>query len=631
MIQSKVILAACGCLCATTALYGATYYVAPGGNDGNSGADWTLPKATISNALAQADVELVLVSNGLYEITATITNTKAATVRGVNSPGQTNTIIDGGGVHRCFLLGHADAVLDGLVITNGLSTAGAGVQILSTGGAISNCLISGNVCAGSSSSHGGAGIWMYGTGAVYNSRIIGNRVEGGTTTYPRGGGIFMYPGPNTNYIAGGLLENCLVAGNSCSNSTTYGGGGIYISAIGRVRNCIISNNLAGVGGGVTMAVGGLLTNCAVADNISLGNAGGIYMRDAGAPGALVTDCVISNNQTGGSGSGGGIYLSGQATQIVRNCTITHNWSTNRDGGGICILAGAGGALVDGCTIEYNRASGLGNLGGGGVHITRSGAAADQVQIVNSVIRYNQSAISGGGLVLYQGGVVSNCVIEGNEGSTNASSTGGGIYAVYGGLVTHSQIVSNTCRYQGGGAFFNQGGQLINCLVAGNISSNNGGGLYAASMVVSNGGVQSCTFADNESVAGAGGGIFVQSTNYIINTVIWSNRAAAAENNDIGVYPLYAAAATNSFHYCCASRDLSTANQNNIASAPDFADASAWDFRLAAGSPCVNAGSNAAWMAQGFDLDGRPRLDRPTRLVDMGCYERVMRGTFFSLR
>lgn len=454
---------------------------------------------------------------------------------------------------------------------------------------------------------------MYGTGAVYNSRIIGNRIAADTTPSPCGGGIFMNVGPNTNYTVGGLVENCLIADNICTNSTTYGGGGVFVKEIGTVRNCVISNNQGCIGGGVTLSAGGILTNCVITDNISLGSAGGIYMRTIGS---VVTDCVISNNQ--GNSRGGGIYMSAVDSQVVRSI-ITHNWSTNSDGGGIAILVRG---LVDGCTIEYNRSDGLGNQGGGGVYI-KSG------RIINSTIRYNQAALNGGGISMWLGGVVSNCVIEGNLASTNSSALGGGIYALKGGLVTHSRIISNTCWSSGGGVYGNEGGVMINCLIAGNTASNSGGGLYANHIVISNGSVQSCTFADNESVTGSGGGIYVNSTNYFINTIVYSNRASSAEDNDVGVYPgSNPASVTNSFHYCCTTRDLSTANQNNITNAPGFVSFAQNNFRLASGSPCINTGTNEAWMAQGIDLDGRPRLDRLSGLVDMGCYEHIPRGTFF---
>ncbi len=495
---------------------------------------------------------------------------------------------------------------------------------------MTGCLIKANHVEETATGEGGGGIWMYGTGAVYNSCIIENVVYTNDAD-PRGGGIYMRSGPNATYTVGGIVADCLIAGNKADRSS-HGGGGIYMQ-LGVVRGCVISNNSAGSGGGVTVSANGILTGCTITANSAMpiaGSGGGVYLRDVGSPGALVIDCVISNNRTGGSGTGGGLYLSAQATQIVRNCIITHNWSTNRDGGGIGIGAGLGGALVDGCTIEYNRCDGLGNQGGGGVYVTRSGAAPEEVQIVNSTIRYNQSAKNAGGIILYRGGVVSNCVIEGNLGSTNSDSLGGGIYASQGGLLIRCSIVSNTSWYYGGGAHLALGGTLINCLVAGNVASNHGGGLYADNMIVSNGSIRSCTFADNESGSGSGGGIWVISTNYFINTIIYSNRASVAADNDVGVYPLNQTAATNSFHYCCTSRDLSIAGQHNITNAPEFDDFAGGDYRLASGSAGINAGTNESWMAQGFDLDGRLRLDRITRMVDMGCYEHVPRGTFFGI-
>ena len=60
---------------------------------------------------------------------------------------------------------------------------------------------------------------------------------------------------------------------------------------------------------------------------------------------------------------------------------------------------------------------------------------------------------------------------------------------------------------------------------------------------------------------------------------------------------------------------------NTASDPLFAGAATNNYRLQVSptlSPCIDKGTNLAWMATGTDLDGLPRLQN--KLVDMGCYE-----------
>ena len=63
----------------------------------------------------------------------------------------------------------------------------------------------------------------------------------------------------------------------------------------------------------------------------------------------------------------------------------------------------------------------------------------------------------------------------------------------------------------------------------------------------------------------------------------------------------------------------------------FAGYGAGNYRMAQGSPCINTGTNLPWMADAVDLDGRCRLDRFSRQVDMGCYEYLPQGIIFNLR
>jgi len=57
-----------------------------------------------------------------------------------------------------------------------------------------------------------------------------------------------------------------------------------------------------------------------------------------------------------------------------------------------------------------------------------------------------------------------------------------------------------------------------------------------------------------------------------------------------------------------------AGTGNVTNEPSFAPG----FRLSAGSPCIDRGTNLAWMVGAADLDGNDRLINGT--ADMGAYE-----------
>ncbi len=669
-MQNKVIMAiVCGLLAG--ALSGAPYYVAPGGNDGVSGDSWDAAWATLSNAAAQAPAgSTVVVSNGTYNLTAVLTiNRQLAFTSHVPHA----AVINGAGSYRVRIF-HPGAVVDGFTISNGYATSGdygggvymtngllancrvincnggfgAGVGLLgdavasncwisansayySGGGAsvIGNSLLTGgvitnNAAYGANATHGGGGVYMSGNGQLRDTLVVDNRAG------KNGGGIMFYYGAPA-------VSNCDVTGNHLTNAaaTGLGGGGIYVlqSTNGAVLDdCRISANSATNGGGIAVLnSSALLTNCLVYGNTApgLGYGGGVYVRNTATQYVtLVHGCVISNNL---AAYGGGIQTSGAEVRGGEIC-----WNTGKEGGGVFVALGL--TLIEGAAIAFNTQttngfSGGGTPGGGGITLYNSNA---ELSMADCTVEGNISLSPGAGLharTSFKALTVERCLFLNN---TNTTGGGAGTYLLYlnasnasNTFIKNSRFIGNVSFSHGGGIYAD-GGVLQNCLFSSNSAVGSGGGVYLYNTATYTGLVENCTMAGN--TAAAGGGIYVLSTNMIVNTIIYSNLADAAVNNDVGIYPAYnTTAATNSFHYCCTSRDLSTANQNNIATPPEFADAPAWDFRLAADSPCVNAGSNAVWMAQGFDLDGRPRLDRLTRRVDMGCYERVMRGTFFSVQ
>lgn len=61
----------------------------------------------------------------------------------------------------------------------------------------------------------------------------------------------------------------------------------------------------------------------------------------------------------------------------------------------------------------------------------------------------------------------------------------------------------------------------------------------------------------------------------------------------------------------------------------FGDPGAGNYRLSAGSPCVNAGINQDWMTNAIDLGGNIRIRYGA--VDMGSYECIYDNTLYNFR
>lgn len=271
-------------------------------------------------------------------------------------------------------------------------------------------------------------------------------------------------------------------------------------------------------------------------------------------GGTLTDCTLSDNW---AQWGGGVYCYIGGT--LSDCTLADNSATQQGGGAFC----DGGGTLSNCTVSGNSAP-----WGGGVKLQVAGA------LVDCTISNNTASSQGGGVYSYGDGTIERSIISGNS-----SPEGGGTLCYLGGIVNNSLFHGNTASSQGGGVFLVQGGTLRNCTVSGNAATNYGGGLY-----VSLGG-----------------------TNY--NTIIYGNTAGISGEN-------YTTNGGGTFAYSCTTPD--PGGTGNITNDPQFVDAPSGDYRVQPSSPCVNAGTNQAWMAAALDLDGRPRLNAGS--VDMGAYE-----------
>ena len=181
----------------------------------------------------------------------------------------------------------------------------------------------------------------------------------------------------------------------------------------------------------------------------------------------------------------------------------------------------------------------------------------------------------------------------------------------------------------GGAiyFWNSASALEDCLLSAN-TAHEGGAIYAES---SNLTLRNCTLAANQG-SSSGGGLFqLQGAVQLFNSVLWDNSA------DQGAQIVLGGTATLSVGYSDVmggAVDIVIGDQaeliwgpGNIDADPLFADSANGDYRLMAGSPCIDAG-DPDFIAdpQETDIDADPRVvdgnGDGTAVVDMGADEFV---------
>lgn len=554
------------------ALWADTHYVSlDGGNVSPYTNGWASAATQIQWAVDQAVAsDTVLVSNGTYHLTNQINILTNVTVRSLN--GANFTFVNGNNyaskpvTNRCFFM--RTGVLDGFTVTNGSMVS--------------------NVTG-----EGGGGICILNPGgSVYNCFISGNYVSN-NSSYSGGGGIFID-------ASGVVISNCTVISNTVAVAVTGGtarrsGGGIYVVAYAvagssRIVASRISGNTAYDGGGIYdtyyASTPNTFSNCTIDGNRAINFGGGIVL---GRVNSIVVNCVISNNV---SAVGGGMLLSSGPRLL--SSTIIGNLATN-NGGGVYML-GYGATAISNCQVIANTASNA----GGGIYFDAQYSAPNPILIADSVIAGNVAGNNGAGLYSIVSGasypliptnsaIVRNCLVYGN---TNLTAVGGGVY------------LANT----GGEAGSERGPYvLINCTIAGNQSGTLGAGVWAG--------------ATNSFTDGM-----------INNCIIYSNTTT----NDVydEIYNNAAINTNNYFNSCVrptpgAANTTLAPNQGNITNDPAFADQASSNYRLSAGSPCVNAGTNQSWMTNAYDLDRRTRIRYVT--VDMGAYEIIYGGAIFGFR
>ncbi len=296
--------------------------------------------------------------------------------------------------------------------------------------------------------------------------------------------------------------------------------------------------------------------------------------------------------------GDGLYRINQRLDLMKGATLrsvsgrpdtVHVVQNGSAVGGRVLYVAHASAIVQGLTLRN---------GVGGVMMDRAGGT-----LVDLVISNNTFGAGGGlgaGLLIYAGSV-RRCVIVNNRMTSNSSVAGIAIPARVGPedppvLIENCLIVSNASTSILGtiGAVHAQNGTLRNCTIVGNVASNaaSAGGVQATTAAL----IENCIVTDNVNL-----------------------QSPAIAN--------WAGTAT-SFRYTCSTPDLG--GTGNLTDDPKFVDPAAGDFRLLAGSPCINTGLTLEGMAAEADLSGGRRVWQ--RFVDLGAIEFVPpAGTLLMVR
>ena len=221
---------------------------------------------------------------------------------------------------------------------------------------------------------------------------------------------------------------------------------------------------------------------------------------------------------------------------------------------------------------------------------------------------NGNAEWGGGISGGTDPAATYATIQNNTITGNTAENGGGL-ALCDGTIQNNTITGNWGNYGGGLNFC--WGTIQNNTIAGNSAGSEGGGLDWCI-----GTIQNNTIVGNSAQYSGGGLVWCGATS-IQNCIVGGNTALDGPQIRYSTPPTYSCIEGWTQH-----------GEGNIALDPQFVDSDGPDndpatyednnYRLSAGSPCIDSGKNQGWMADAVDLDGNPRIINGT--VDMGAYE-----------
>lgn len=355
--------------------------------------------------------------------------------------------------------------------------------------------------------------------------------------------------------------------------------------------------------------------------------------------------LIGLTLTGGSGSsapsglfgGGGVLVGASGgspfTVQIHSCVITHNHVGAGFGGGVLLdgtTVGTAPVQLLGCTVDGNSA-----LRGGG---TYGSISLDSCTIANNVAQ-----AEGGGSFLT--GPLKETTFVGNSAQNGGGAWFASVVHVFPTEpfdYTLARFINNVATNAGGGAYVGaQVGRLFDlpltgvlhqCLFRGNAASV-GGGVYAQ---VSSGfppfqstnqfSIASCVFTANSAGMSDGAHIARIGSNPLTIRVENSSFDGDGIGGDVDFVSACIFRNAPSPFVDIATTPYAVTNSNvqgwptgngNIDVDPQWVNPAANDYRLTAGSPCIDVGHPVApWF--GYDVGGSPRIQNG--IGDMGADE-----------
>jgi hypothetical protein len=459
----------------------------------------------------------------------------------------------------------------------------AGGAIYSLGGlVVSNCTFTANLA-------GGGDGWMMGPwaganggdgkgGAIYvrnlellleirNTKFLGNQSFGGAGAWNIANGDVNAGG---GAVGGALcvengrvtVENCEFLTNStiAGRSEGWAGGGVSQGGAIHLKGGQLTawqsrfHQNSAVGAEMNEARGGAVANqaafsareCFFSGNSALGQRGG-YKQQAGlalggalyntSTAVLEANTFLTNQVRGGAGACEYHWFQPQSAEKAKGGAIYNAWLLT---------------MLNNSVISNTSAGGT-----GGVEMSESGGW---------IVTNGNDGI-GGGLCNQGKAYITNCTFAWNKAQGGLGGKPPGLQSPKG---KDGQSVG------GGVASLTKTVALYNCLLADNCA---GGATCGEAWDGVGGGASSCalyncTVAGN-SAAKTGGGAFASTLD---NCIVYFNTAPTGQNYTPECQ----------LNYCC-SAPLPANGVGNILGPPLFVSDA--DFRLAAGSPCIDAGTN----------------------------------------